>query len=618
MEIFKLFGSILIDNEKANQSLAKTDKNAAGVSTRFSTMAKTAAKAGAAVGTVAVALVAAAFKIGDGFDDAFDVIQTGTGASGEDLKGLQKDFKGVFSSIPTEMAPAASAIADLNTLTDATGPALQAMTKGVLEASRVLGEDGAANAKLFGQAVRQWEVPVGEAPALLDKLFVVTQKTGTGFGDLIGQLNTYGPILKNAGFNTEETAVLFGNLNEAGLDVSRIMPALNMAFRNWAGENKDSRVELGKTIEAIKNAKTNTEALSLATEIFGAEGAQRLVTGVQNGAFTLDNLSASLGNTTGAILNTANSTNDFAEKWQIFRNKALLAIEPVAAAVFGLASTVVDKLGPSLEKFATWITKHMPIVKVAMIGVISLIIAAFVAWAAAATAAAIGTIAAMAPVLAPIAVIGAAIVGLGIAWGKWGDDIKRITGQVIDWLKQNWPLILAIITGPIGLIVLAIVKNWDKIKSVTTDLWNGVKSTTLGVWGSIVDGIKGAVNGIIGAINGMIRAWNRLEFRVPRVSIPFVGSFGGFEVGLPDIRTIPHLAKGGDVLNDGAVLVGERGPEVLDLPRGARVAPLDRTPPPSVSFERGAFEGAVIMDDYGVDRLMDRVMERLQSMRVST
>jgi TP901 family phage tail tape measure protein len=41
--------------------------------------------------------------------------------------------------------------------------------------------------------------------------------------------------------------------------------------------------------------------------------------------------------------------------------------------------------------------------------------------------------------------------------------------------------------------------------------------------------------------------------------------------------SIPGLQGGGDVLQRGSVLVGERGPEILNLPRGARVAPLTNT-----------------------------------------
>lgn len=41
------------------------------------------------------------------------------------------------------------------------------------------------------------------------------------------------------------------------------------------------------------------------------------------------------------------------------------------------------------------------------------------------------------------------------------------------------------------------------------------------------------------------------------------------------VTNVPGLAEGGTVSRSGAVLVGERGPELLSLPSGARVTPLD-------------------------------------------
>lgn len=40
------------------------------------------------------------------------------------------------------------------------------------------------------------------------------------------------------------------------------------------------------------------------------------------------------------------------------------------------------------------------------------------------------------------------------------------------------------------------------------------------------------------------------------------------------LSAVPALAEGGDIRGAGAVLVGERGPELLNLPQGARVTPL--------------------------------------------
>lgn len=89
----------------------------------------------------------------------------------------------------------------------------------------------------------------------------------------------------------------------------------------------------------------------------------------------------------------------------------------------------------------------------------------------------------------PIVAIIALVVGLGVAlwafftktelgrkmWDKIWNGIKGAVSAVINWIKRNWPLILAVLTGPIGLAVLAIVKHWDKIK---------------GAFGAVVDWLK--------------------------------------------------------------------------------------------------------------------------------
>lgn len=43
------------------------------------------------------------------------------------------------------------------------------------------------------------------------------------------------------------------------------------------------------------------------------------------------------------------------------------------------------------------------------------------------------------------------------------DWIKGAAAAVLGWLQANWPLLLAILTGPIGIAVLLIVRYWDQI-----------------------------------------------------------------------------------------------------------------------------------------------------------
>jgi hypothetical protein len=147
-----------------------------------------------------------------------------------------------------------------------------------------------------------------------------------------------------------------------------------------------------------------------------------------------------------------------------------------------------------------------------------------------------------------------------VAWGA----IKTAAMAVWNWIKANWPLLLAIITGPIGLAVLAIVKNWDKIKAGAAAVKNWIvqKFTELVTWlkalpGKISSAVSGMWDGIKSAfksaINWVIGKWNSLEFGIP--AFDFGGKhFDGFSVGTPNI---PLLAEGGIITRPTLFMGGE-------------------------------------------------------------
>jgi hypothetical protein len=237
-----------------------------------------------------VAAGAAALASADTIDKAMRTIATGTGATGAALATLGESFDAVFREVPNSAQQVAQALADLNTITGATGSLLTDLTKSLLDASRVLGEDGAVNAKLFATALEQFNIPISRGGELLDQFFVIAQRTGASLGKLIGETNTYGSVLKNAGFTLAESAAVFGRFQSIGIEVSRVMPGLNAAFRRWAGENRNIKTTLASTVDQIRTASSETRALTIATEAFGAEGAQRMTTAIRQGAFALENL----------------------------------------------------------------------------------------------------------------------------------------------------------------------------------------------------------------------------------------------------------------------------------------------------------------------------------------
>lgn len=158
---------------------------------------------------------------------------------------------------------------------------------------------------------------------------------------------------------------------------------------------------------------------------------------------------------------------------------------------------------------------------------------------------------------------------------------------VWDWVKENWPLLLAILMGPIGLAVYFIVKYWDAIKSGASavwqwivDKWNALIDFFGGLGARIAAFAKGMWHGMIdaarGAFNIIIRAWNSLDFgfkiRIPD-AIPF---FGGKTYVVPDlIPDLPYLDVGGQVDRTGMAVI-HKGEKIIP----AETSRLPAAPPP--------------------------------------
>lgn len=75
------------------------------------------------------------------------------------------------------------------------------------------------------------------------------------------------------------------------------------------------------------------------------------------------------------------------------------------------------------------------------------------------------------------------------------------------------------------------------------------------------------------------------------------------------IAKLPHFADGG-ISEGGLAVVGERGREIVDLPKGARVTPLENT---DNSMDVQVFiENAIVRDEGDFDRIADAVARKLK------
>ncbi|PBC79894.1 phage-related minor tail protein [Streptomyces sp. TLI_235] len=144
---------------------------------------------------------------------------------------------------------------------------------------------------------------------------------------------------------------------------------------------------------------------------------------------------------------------------------------------------------------------------------------------------------------------------------------------VWDWVKGNWPLLLGILTGPVGMAVWAITHYWDNIKSGASSVWNWIKTVARGIGDAFANVGSMIWAPFKWAFNMVAWGWNNsvagIGFTVP----DWVPGVGGRSFHVP---RIPALAQGGHITGAGSVLVGEAGPEILSLGAGATVTPLSK------------------------------------------
>ena len=96
------------------------------------------------------------------------------------------------------------------------------------------------------------------------------------------------------------------------------------------------------------------------------------------------------------------------------------------------------------------------------------------------------------------------------------------------------------------------------IPSVWQNMLGGMGEGWGNMWSGMKQGFHGIINRIIGGMNSMIGGLNRFQ-----VNLPSWAGGGSFGFSIPQIPTIPALARGGIVDAPTLALVGERGREAV-------------------------------------------------------
>jgi len=111
------------------------------------------------------------------------------------------------------------------------------------------------------------------------------------------------------------------------------------------------------------------------------------------------------------------------------------------------------------------------------------------------------------PIGLVVVAIAALVAGVIYAYTHF-KTFHKIIDTIFSWIKSHWPLLLAIITGPIGLAVLFIVKHWTAIKNAFSTAINWVVNFVKQHWPLLLAIITGPI-GI--AVFLVIKYWKQIS-----------------------------------------------------------------------------------------------------------
>lgn len=491
MELFKLFGSIFVNTDAADESMQKTEKNAEGIASKLGIGIQTAAKWGAA-------------------------IVTGATVAGTAILGMANNAAGTADNID--------------------------------KMSQKIG--------ISTDAYQEWSYVMGQNGMDVDKL-------ATGMKTLVSQMDS-------AASGTASAKEIFKTL---GVEIT-----------DSNGKLKDQETVLNEVMHKLADMENGTEKSRLAVELFGKAG-QEMMPMLNQGSSAMDELTQrahDLGlvmseEAVDAGVTLGDTMDDIKKSFAMIGTSLGSAVIPVIQQFadiivdnMPMIQQMVGQLGPILAQAASSVLPVLVQLAESIFPTLVDLIGQLLPPIMQITQAILPVISELLESLLPpamqiIQTILPACVQLISALTPILEAVSAAFSECLNGILQIATSIIQKIIGVFeGIITF--------LKGVFTGnfqmAFQGLSDIVKNIFGGIVEIVKAPINGLISLINGFISGLNQIK-------IPdWVPAIGGMGINIP---SIPMLYEGGIIQRAGRVLVGERGPEFLDLPVGAKVSPLSES-----------------------------------------
>ena len=538
---------------------AKVEEYGGKVSKAGETLTKNVTTPLAAVAAAGVAAFSAV-------DEGVDTIVTATGASGEALDGLVASYETIATSIPEELGDVASAVGEVNTRFHTTGEELEGQTTLFLQFAKITGGDVVSSVDSADKVLKTFGKTSDNASGLLGMVAKAAQDTGINAQGLMDDVLANSATFKELNFSLEESVNFMALLDENGVESGVALAGLKKAVVNLTDAGMSESEALQTVIDKIKNAGSETEALTIAQETFGTKGAAEMATAIREGRLSLDDLSASMADYSTVVTDTYNNTMDGVDGATTAANAAKIAMSTLGETISNMLAPVFQHLTQLLIDAKARFDTLDDGQKQAIV-TIGLIVAA------------IGP--ALVIIGKVITAVGTITTGVGSLVGFVGGTVvPLITGTLMPILSGLWGLLVA---NPIGVVVVAIggliaafVLLWNKceafrnfwinlfssVKSTVVDAKNNVLSTFEEIKSGISNRIESAKNVVHNSIEA-IKGFFNFEWSLPKLKLPHPYITGRFSLNPPSVPSfgIDWYRRGG--ILSGAQIFGQMGGTLL-------------------------------------------------------
>lgn len=369
LEVFKLFGTIMVNNDEANKSISATEGKAEGLSKKLiggiGTAAKWAAGIAAAAGTVAIAIGTVAVKATDEYQDALNKLQVQTGATNKEMTELGDVVKNVYAdNFGESFEDVANSVALVKKNCNLTGEELKNMTELALGFRDAFGVEAQESTRAAKALMDQFGVSAEEA----FNLMVQGEQRGLDYsGELIDNINEYSVQFGKLGLSATDMFDIFESGSKAGaFNLDKIGDAVKeFSIRAIDGSNTtiDGFTKLGLNADEMAKkfaagGDTAKEAFYQTIDAIGDmdDSVAQSTVGVDLFGTMWEDLGPEVVTQLGSVRDAYDKTKDSAEQMnKIQYNSFGNAVKGIKRQLeTNILIPIGESILPALNKFSNW------------------------------------------------------------------------------------------------------------------------------------------------------------------------------------------------------------------------------------------------------------------------